>query len=422
MFADNTKSQLFPFLFGMLNNGNLVNASLSKTSHYFSFQSGLKTATNHSDPLKEDSVAVINIHHPIFKYDQECGPKGTQTIMEILEDWKTDTNIKGVVFNMNSGGGQASGNSEFAEYVFNYPKPVVTFTKDVIGSAAYFMASGSKFIIAHKFADFIGCIGSMYYNVNVEGVLKKKGATINEFYADISPDKNKQTRALNKGDERPLIEHMLNPSAQQFHNEIKKYRPQISDLALKGDVFSPKASLSEGLIDEIGTLQTAINKVFELAKATNNNSNTNNSKKKTMSKLNVPLIEAVIGSSFSEGETENGIILTDEQALAIENRLSENDSAIANATTEATASSETIAALEAQNTTTTTAIQNALAAAEVANAAEMSNEEGINTLSALVEEYGSGDGAPTTKNLRKTETDEADHIVGGIDISGALNN
>ena len=401
MFTDNGKNQLLPFLLSMIDTSEKsVKSSLPETSHYFLFQNGLKSNLNHSDPISNDTVGVINIHHPIFKYDQECGPKGTQSIMNMMEKWKNESHIKGVVLDVNSSGGQASGTSEFAEYIDNYSKPVVTFTKDIIGSAAYYFASSSDAIIAHKYADFIGCIGSMFYSVNMEGILEKKGAIINEFYADISPDKNKQSRELKNGNERPLIEHILNPSAQQFQDDVKKYRPQISELALKGDIFSPSVALSEGLIDEIGTLESAIDKVFELAKkASNNNGNINKLKINKMSKLNVPLIEAVIGSSFSQGENETGVLLTDQQVLAIENNLAKNNTMISNASAKEKISDEKTTKLENENTTVTTAIQNALIKAGVNNAAEMTNEQGIESLSALITEYGSQDGEVATNPL-----------------------
>ena len=427
MFSNNGKTILLPYLFQLVSGKDvLFKDTLPSTSHYFQSVEGIRSSSNPNDATPEiASVAVINIHHPIFKYDQECGPRGTQSIMNMMESWKNDNSIVGIVFNVNSGGGQASGNAEFAEYIHSYPKPTEVFTKDVIGSAAYYFSAAANKITAHKHADFIGCIGSMYHSVNLEGVITKKGGTINEIYADLSPEKNIQSRELKKGNERPLIETILNPSAQQFHDDMKLYRPQLTEKALKGDIFSPQNALKEGLVDAIGTLESAIESVFASSKATNeNNSNSNNSKNNTMSKLNVPLIEAVIDSSFSEGETENGIILSDDQAKAIENRLSENATAISNAATAATASSTTITALEAANTTVTTAIQNALTTAEVEGSASMSNEEGIVALSALVAEYGSEDGGKTTKTLNGTSDDDVTdpNVVGGLDISAAMNN
>ena len=131
-----------------------------------------------------------------------------------------------------------------------------------------------------------------------------------------------------------------------------------------------------------------------------------------MSKLNVPLIEAVIGSSFSEGETENGIILTDEQAAALENRLSENDTAIATAKKTATGSEKKISKLEADEENLKTAIQNALATAEVEGAATMSNEEGITALSNLVAEYGGKDGGKTTQTFNNGDDTVFESAIG----------
>lgn len=421
MFANNSETSLYPFLFKIINGNNDFSIDgLPATAFSFIQNNGSITPT----PTSTGNVAVIKMHHPIFKYDQNCGPKGTQSIMAMMDSWRDDNSIKGVLFDKNSGGGQGSGCSEFAEYVHNYPKPTGTYTKDTIGSAAYYSAAASDFIVVDKHADFIGCIGSMARRINMEGILIKKGATIEEFYSDLSPEKNLQSRELKNGNEKPLIEKFLNPSAQQFHNDMKLYRPQISEKALKGDVFNPEEALKEGLIDEIGNFQRAIDKIFELSTSEKyNNTQLNNSKKNPMSKLNVPLIEAVIGASFSEGETENGIILTDEQATALENRLSENDTAIATAETEATTSSERITELEATNTTVTTAIQNALATAEVEGAATMSNEEGITALSNLVAEYGAADGAKGTQPLNKTDNDDTDtNVVSGVNITQAMNN
>lgn len=407
MFAGNSKDQMLPFLFSLVKNGSIGNdQGLAETSIYFQ-GSGEEHYSSEAPPQKVETIAVINIHHPIFKYDQECGPKGTQTIINMMEDWKHDESVIGVLLNFNSGGGQASGNSEFAEYVNEYKevKPVVTFTKDVIGSAAYYMGSASSAIIAHPKADFIGCIGSMFYQVNLEGILEKEGATINELYADGSPDKNKQSRALKEGNPRPLIEKILNPSAEEFKADVKRYRPQVTELALKGDIFSPNEALEQGLIDELGTLQTAIDKVFSLAQSNKGNSNNNvKSKRTTMPDSKLPLIEGVLGQKFEEDETKDGIILTDDQAAKIETALSDNATAIADAKTAANQSTETINTLKADSTKVTTAIQNALKEAEVEGAEKMTNEQGIEALSALVKEYGAEDGASHTQTTAKTES------------------
>tara|TARA_B110000114_G_scaffold116680_1_gene122295 strand:+ start:2438 stop:3748 length:1311 start_codon:yes stop_codon:yes gene_type:complete len=397
MFTENSKTAMMPFILQIINGQTVGFAdTLPPTTHYFQAEDGIITSSDQHNPLAEiNSVAVLDIHHPIFKYNQECGPRGTQSIMTQLKAWEAESSIAGVVLNVNSGGGQVSGTAEFAEFISTYSKPIEVFTKDSIGSAAYYFSSGANKITAHKHADVIGSIGVMFSSVNLEGIIKKKGGEVLEVYSDLSPEKNKASRALKSGDERPLIEQHLNPMADKFRNTMKQYRPGISERALKGDVFSPEEALNEGLIDAIGTLDSVISSVFEASKSKNKRVNSN-LKNKLMSKLNVPKIEAAIGSTFTEGETENGIILTDAQAEAIEQTLTSNEAAAVILDGKVMAGVTRITALEAAGNAVTETVQAALTKAEVEAADKMDNEQGIKALSDLVTEYGGNDGAVLT--------------------------
>jgi len=342
MFAENGSSILMPYLLGLVKGDlNNVEGTLSETTFAFLSKTGISSSVNAST-IHPDSVAVLNIHHPIFKYDQSCGPKGTQTIMSILEDWKTEDNIKGVILDFNSGGGQVSGTPELAEYVSNYSKPIVSYTNDVVGSAAYYIASGADYFIANKHADYIGSIGVMMHSVNMEGVLLKAGATINELYSELSPDKNKASRDLKEGNSKTIIKEFLNPLATDFHTDTKKYRPSISEKALKGGVFRPKEALSEGLIDEIGTMQTAIDKVFELSAK-------NFQPKKT--KMSYKKIEAAIGAEFEASEIKDGILLSENQAKKVDETLAALEISAKTETDKAEALGSQLADLNTVNTT-----------------------------------------------------------------------
>lgn len=426
-FIDKAYSQsLLPSLYSILNGKLTFSAPEKPTPEAFIYSTNksLITASSFDNETNKDNyVLVISLKNPIYKYNQECGPRGTKSKQQIMARYESDPNCKGIVLDIDSGGGQVSGTPEFHDFIKNYSKPVVSYTDGMMCSAAYYIGSAAKHIVANKRADAIGSIGTMIHFVDMTGFYEKKGAKVITEYATKSTDKNKDFEDLLKGKPEGYIKNELDPITETFHADMNSVRASLNSEVLSGGTYNAEESLANGLIDEIGTLQTAIDKVFALSKSNKNNTQLNNSKNNPMSKLNVPLIEAVIGASFSEGETENGIILTDEQALAIENRLSENDTAIANAETEATTSSERITELEAANTTVTTAIQNALATAEVEGAATMSNEEGITALSNLVAEYGAEDGAEATNNLKNNGvTEDNPNVIGGIDVSAAMNN
>jgi ClpP class serine protease len=423
MFSGDSKNILMPFLLNILN-GTQNEFSLNPTSFLQASSSNGVNPFDIDKPIENKVVAIIQVHHPIFKYDQMCGPKGTQTIMSILDSWKSNDNIIGVVMDYNSGGGQGSGTREASRYIFEYPKPIVSYTNDLCGSAAFYMYSAAKYRIINQYADLIGCIGAMWYNIDLQGAIEKAGGKVNEIYADNSPEKNFQSRELKKGNERPLVEKILNPNADVFHTDIKEFMPSISEKALKGDVFTPDEALKEGLADSFGTLQTAIDKVIELHNASDNsNTNPNNN----MNAKNLPMLQAVLGLDAPLASTEdNGSYLNANQLDMAENRLVELDASntslqtqldAALANTEAkdqlTASQGTVTALEAS-------IDSMLTSAGLDVTGTLTEKTAA--LSAKVTEMGGEDGAShTNPKVDVNNAGTATNVVGGFDITAAMN-
>ena len=410
-----------PLLFNILEGKNL-NFKESKEESILTYVN-LK-GKNISVPAETSSfknVAILTIKTPIVKHDQNCGPKGTKTMMRLLDELKSNESIAGIVLDIDSGGGQSYGTPEFYDYIATYPKPIVAYTDGFMCSAAYYIGSATKHIVANKRAEAIGSIGAFSQILDLTGYYEKQGAKLHTIYGTKSTEKNKSYREVLKGNYTDYIKQELDPLIETFISDMKSARQNIKEEVFQGGTFTGPVAKEMGLVDEVGTIQTAINKVFDLAN-TVNNSNKNNSKNNTMSKLNVPLIEAVIGSSFTEGETEEGIILTDEQALAIENRLAENTSTIEKATSEVTELNNNIKEMETKNTTVSASILKALNDAEVEGASEMTEQEGIEALSNLIVEYGSKDGATTTKTNNSLDNDEIVKEISGINIEAALNN
>lgn len=425
MLDESSKTALMPFLLGMIKGQDFPKDAFNATSFLFADTLGNLTAQNEATETAQNSVAVIKIHHPIFKYDQQCGPKGTQTIIGYLKQFEANPNIKGVVLDFNSGGGQVSGTPEFFHFLKNFTKPTVSFTNDGIGSAAYYMAAGSDHIISSEFADYVGSIGVMFSTVDLSGALKKQGGTLIEEYSDLSPEKNRLGRALKEGDTKILIQEYLNPKAEQFHTDVLSVRA-IKEKALKGDIFSPEKALKLGLIDAIGNFQSAIDKVFELSAK-----NTNAKTTQTMSK-DFTHIQAALGLEVAfESNNDEGFFLSENDMETI-NGLLGNAQTVEEAVTAATTPlNDTITDLEATietATTTATELETALSAAETLAEIDVVDATNVTAriegLSALITEYGGLDGATTTTVIDDANDRNAGNknIVGNIDVSEAMNN
>lgn len=369
----------------------------------------------------QDYILVIDMKDPIYKYSQECGPQGTKSKMRTMESYKSDSFCKGIVLDIDSGGGQVSGTPEFYDYVSNYGKPVVAYTDGYMCSAAYYIGAASSFIVANKRAEHIGSIGTMIHFIDMTGFYEKEGAKVITEYATKSKDKNRDFEDLISGNPEGYIKNQLDPITENFIADIKAVRSSISEEVFSGKTYNASDSLSKGLIDEIGTLQTAIDKVFELSKTSNQNSNNMSTQRAN--------VQAVLGLDAPLASTEeNGSYLNQEQLDQLESRLetlgSEN-SALQTQLTEAKANPELKTKLTAAETSLTgieATVETMLSDAGLTATGTL--KEKLTALSAHVVELGNKDGdKPTNVKIDKSGSQSLNsNIVGGVDVSAALNN
>lgn len=358
-------------------------------------------------------VAILNIKQPIVKHSQFCGPEGTKSMMNRLRTIENDNDIAGVVLDIDSGGGQVYGTPEFHDFIKNFSKPVVTYTDGLLCSAAYYIGSAASHIVANKRADAIGSIGVYSQILDVTGWYEKQGAKLHTIYSSKSTEKNKAYREVLEGNYDSYISEELDPLVDSFVEDMKSSRENLNKKVFKGATFNASDSLELGLIDEIGTIQTAIDKVFELS----NNTQTQN----TTNMKNYTHIQTALGMDAPFESNDQGVYLNEDQLDVIEEAVE------AGANVDATVESATTP-LNTQITTLTdasTEVDNALNAAfkqAEFDRGEMTQAEAIQFMSNKLEEYGSNDGASHTKTKDNADNVEVDSLVGGYDIAAAMNN
>ncbi|MBC7847245.1 MAG: S49 family peptidase [Flavobacterium sp.] len=387
--------------------------SLKKSNASIIAASGFDSGNNDSE-----YVAVINLKDPIYKYNQECGPSGTKSKMQGMRSYAQDPNCIGVVLDIDSGGGQVSGTPEFYDFIRAFKKPVVSYTDGLMCSAAYYIGSAASHIIANKRADAIGSIGVMVSFIDFSGIYEKQGAKLITEYATQSTEKNKAFEELLKGNPDLYIKTELDPIAEDFINDIKAVRPGIDPLVFKGGTWNAQESLDKKLIDSIGTLQDAVNKVFELSDTGNSNNNSNQNKKKSMSNTKgFPVLQGILGiegtgiATISTITGKKGVQITEAQLETLEANLAAQEAALTAANTKATTAVSAVTALEGViNTAVTTA------GLEKAVEATATTESKITLLSATVVKYGKQSGAIITKPKAEGDSfEEADSIVNAAD-------
>lgn len=376
-----------------------------------------------------NKVVVVDFNQPVLKFDYGYW-LGTKTYTKILNQLANDDTVAGVVLNIDSGGGQVYGTPEFYDYILNYPKPIVAYTDGYMCSGAYYIAAATQKIIANKRADAIGSIGAYATIVDSNGIWEHFGAKVHTIYATKSTEKNSEYReVIDNSNYEPYIKNQLDPIVETFVTDMKFTRPQISEDCFKGGTWTGEQSLQLGLVDANGTIQDAINSVFELSKAkksSNQKPNTN------MNTKSLPKVEAVLGLEASLALTDDGSYLNEEQLETIEARLDTLETENSNLQTQmddaATAHQTAIDAVNAQLTEAT----NNATAMETSVDAIMTNlglpvqgtiTEKLAAIDAKATVIGKLDGGkPTNPKVDAGANPEASKVVGGIDVSAALNN
>ncbi|WP_324069084.1 MAG: S49 family peptidase [Flavobacterium sp.] len=384
-----------------------------------------KTSVNSS----ANKVVVVDFNQPVLKFDYGYW-LGTKTYTKILNQLANDDTVAGVVLNMDSGGGQVYGTPEFYDYISNYPKPIVAYTDGYMCSGAYYIAAATQRIFANKRADAIGSIGAYATIVDSNGIWEHFGAKVHTIYATKSTEKNSEYReVIDNSNYEPYIKNQLDPIVETFITDMKESRPNISEEAFKGGTWTGEQSVEMGLVDENGTIQDAINHVFELSMNSNNQKpNTN------MNTKSLPKVEAVLSLEAPLALNENGSFLNEEQLDTIEARfdaLESENSTLQTQVSEANTEKETaVNAITAQLTEAT----NTATAMETSVNAIMENlglpvagtlTEKLAAIDAKSIEVGKKDGAaPTAPKIGvdgEGKKSTASLNIAGVDVAEALN-
>lgn len=385
---------LLPSLFSILTGNTVIEKDIDpNTIQAFSaLGSEIDISANQgSTSSNEKHVIVLGLKSPVFKYDQDCGPSGTKTLIKRMEAYRNDPNVAGIVLDIDSGGGQVSGTQEAHDYIKAFPLPVVTYTDGMLCSAAYYLGSGANYIIGNPRLDYVGSIGTMIEFIDVTGYYKKLGAKVISKYATKSTAKNIEYRELIENDnDQPYIKNILDPITETFHKDMKAARPGLSEKVLDGSTYKAKKALKLNLINELGTLNTAINKVFEL-------SNNKSQKTKTMSKsTNRPLLQAALAIDTPLQEVDGHAQITTAMLDSMEAHLATQATAITTAGATTTQAQADQATAEGATATLEASLNTLIESNEIEVGQEPTNEERISAIQAHITELGSRDAATAT--------------------------
>ena len=218
----------------------------------------------------EGSVAVVDLKGDMLKEGTMCS-YGTEEIAAIIREAACSKNIIGIRLDIDSGGGAVDAIAPMLDairYSQSKSKPVVA-SCDLCASAAYYVACHCDEIVAdNQISAEFGSIGVMMQFPDYAKYYEDRGIKIHTIYSNLSDWKNAPFEAARKGDYKSIKEETLDPLARQFQEAVKARRPNLkqdTDGILNGRMFFASEALRVGLIDRVGTAETATEEVHRLS-------------------------------------------------------------------------------------------------------------------------------------------------------------
>jgi protease-4 len=205
-----------------------------------------------------DKIAVVDIKGVITS---------SRDIVEQIDTFKADDDVKAIILRINSPGGGVGPSQEIYREVLSAKekKKVVASMASVAASGGYYVACASDLIVANP-GTITGSIGVVMEFSNVEDLLKKIGLRSYVIKSGKHKDIGSPLRKMTP-EERSILQGVIDSVHNQFIRAVAKGRDmkeekvrQIAD----GRIFSGEQAKELGLVDRLGSLQDAIEIAAEL--------------------------------------------------------------------------------------------------------------------------------------------------------------
>ena len=235
------------------------------------------SAKQGGDDGKKNMVAVIPLRGTMIKYGTMCS-YGADEIAAAIDEAAANKKVIGIVLDIDSGGGAVDAVAPLVDAIRRAKaarKPVVACC-DLCASAAYWTACEcNEIMAANSISSEFGSIGVMMSFPDYAKYYEKEGIKVHTIYSNLSTYKNAPFEAAKKGEYDSIKAEELDPLARKFQANVRakragKLNEEIEGI-LSGKVFYAEDALKHGLIDSIGTLDRAVDRVRELAAEANIN-------------------------------------------------------------------------------------------------------------------------------------------------------
>lgn len=224
-------------------------------------------AENAMPAISGDHIAVLYATGEI----QENSKGGIDcfTLVPVILDLADDDDVKGLVLRVNSPGGSVFGSEQISDalnYFKSKKKPLIVSMGDYAASGGYWISCNADKIYADPLT-VTGSIGIFGLIPNAKNLLNKIGVTPQTVTTNPNGFIGVPLEPLNE-QQLAALQTAINRGYDQFLGKVSKGRHMTTaqvDSIGQGRVWAGATALRLGLVDELGSLQTAIKYASEKA-------------------------------------------------------------------------------------------------------------------------------------------------------------
>lgn len=209
-----------------------------------------------------NGLAVIPIHGSLLNRfgSSYSGATGYNFIRSQLRAALADDDVKGIVFDVNSPGGEAAGCFELADEIraSREVKPSLAMIDTLCASAAYALASAASKMVAVR-SGTIGSIGVLVMHADVSSLLENVGVKISLIHSGKHKVDGNPFEAL-PDEVKADIQTNIDELRTDFVNVVATNRGLDTKAVFDTEarVYRGKKAMEMGLVDEVATVQQAV--------------------------------------------------------------------------------------------------------------------------------------------------------------------